>query len=83
MAKKMYVRRYYKTPPIKEMTAQQFASWKNIAKQEDRPICLSNGLDVLPDGTLGIDYAVSAEYDVERAYEILMAKLYGLRNPNQ
>ena len=82
MAKKLYLRPYYKTPPIRDMTAQQFESWKNIARQEGRPIYLGNGLDVVPDGDMRIDYEISAKYDVERAYEILMIKLYELRNPN-
>jgi hypothetical protein len=72
---KRELRRFYRSPLISEMTAQQLSAWKNIAAQENRPIYLRNGLDIYPDGQFGINYKVASKYEIERAYEMLIVKL--------
>ena len=68
------------TPPIREMTTHMFDSWKHIAKQEDKIICLVNGLDIYPNGRFGIDYKNSAKYDAKYAYEKLLVRVFEVQN---
>lgn len=68
------------TPPIREMTTHMLDSWKHIAKQEDKIICLVNGLDIHPNGFFGIDYENSAKYDAKYAYEKLLVRVYEVQN---
>lgn len=66
---------YYRIPPICNMTEQQLASWKNIAKLEDRIVYLKNGLDIHPSGLIRVDYKVSAIYDTEYEFHKFLHKL--------
>ena len=66
---------YYRVPPIRNMTEQQLATWKNIAKIECNIIYLKNGLDIHPSGQIRIDYKVSAIYDTEYEFHKFLHKL--------
>jgi hypothetical protein len=68
--------------PISQMTAQQLESWKNIAKLENRPVYLVNGLDIYPDGLYAIDCKVSAIYDAKYESEKLLIKLCETKSQN-
>jgi hypothetical protein len=68
------------TPPIREMTKQMLDTWKHIAKQEDKVICLTNGLNVYPRGGWGVDYDCSAKYEANYEYEKLMIRIYEAQN---
>lgn len=68
------------TPPIREMTTYMFESWKHISKQEDKIICIENGLDIYPSGRFGINYELSEKYDARYEYQKLMIRIYEAEN---
>lgn len=70
---------YYRIPPIRYMTEQQLATWKNLAKIGDKTIYLKNGLDIHPSGNIRIDYKVSAIYDTEYEFHKFLYKLKKLQ----
>ena len=68
------------TPPIREMTTHMFDSWKHISKQENRIICIENGLCIYPSGRFDIDYENSAQYDAKYEYEKLIVRIFYVQN---
>lgn len=77
MKSKLYIPN---TPPIKQMTPQMFDSWKHISKQENKIICIENGLCIFPSGRFDIDYESSAKYDAKYEYEKLMVRICYVQN---
>ena len=63
-------------PPIREMTSHYLESWKAIAKLEDRPLCLVNGLDIHPDGGYRINRKEAALHDAQYEYDKLMIRIF-------
>lgn len=65
----------YRLPPIREMTEQQLALWKNLARIENEVKYLKNGLDIHPSGDLRVDYRVAAIYDTEYEFHRFLNKI--------